>query len=206
MKTERKDRIYDLYFELRWKVEDGKANSYEVKRYHEATRLLQKADIDDGIWGKLEELLNVADTSHKTAVSTQGKVDNYFYYEGGRKAVEYKTNGGRIGALYRMTKPENAFIVYSMDFETRQTYRKDGTPRPTKHYVVAPVILKVSDFLAILEHCNATKVIGHQGKGDDEIAVQGDSAKLAKCLADYPITFDPNYHYTAEDFEDLELF
>lgn len=206
MEQIRKERIYDLYFELAWKVADGKANSYEVKRYHEATRLFEKADIDDGIWGKLEELLNVSATSHKTEVSKQGEVDNYFYYEGSRKPVEYKTNGGRIEALYRLRKPENSFIVYSMDFETRQTYRKDGTPRPTKHYVVEPIILRVSDFLAILEHCNAVKVLEHKGKNDRERAVQGDSAKLAKCLADYPVTFDPNAKYTSADFEDLELF
>ena len=206
MTQERKDRIYDLYFELKWKVEEGKANSYEVKRYNEATRLFKKVDTDDGIWGKLEELLNVSATSHKVEVAKQGATDGYFYLDGTRHAVEYKSNGGRIESLYRLRKPENAYIVYTMDFETRQTYRKDGTPRPTKHYMVAPIILKVSDFLAVLEHCNAVKVIEHKGKNDRERAVQGDSAKLAKCLADYPVTFDPNYRYESSDFEDLELF
>lgn len=200
-----KQLVVSLYKALEEKVNNGNATPTELNRYIVATFILSN-EADSGRWGKAFEVLNVSDTSHKVTVSSQGKIDGYFYLDGKRKAVEYKTNGGRIGALYRMTKPENAYIIYSMDFETRQTYRKDGTPRDTKHYVVAPVILKVSDFLAILEHCNATKVIGHQGKGDDEIAVQGDSAKLAKCLADYPITFDPNYRYTSEDFEDLALW
>lgn len=200
-----KNLVMSLYKALENKVGNGTATPTEFNRYIVATFILSN-EKDSGRWGKAFEVLNVSDTSHKVNVSSQGKIDGYFYLDGKRKPVEYKTNGGRISALYRMTKPENAYIIYSMDFETRQTYRKDGTPRPTKHYVVAPIILKVSDFLAILEHCNATKVIGHAGKGDDEIAVQGDSAKLAKCLAEYPITFDPNYRYTAEDFEDIELF
>ena len=197
--------VISLYKALENKVESGTATSTELNRYIVATFILSN-EADSGRWGKAFEVLNVSDTAHKVNVAAQGKVDGYFYLDGNRKAVEYKTNGGRISSLYRMTKPENAYIVYSMDFETRQTFRKDGTPRPTKHYVVAPIILKVSDFLAILEHCNATKVIGHKGKGDDEVAIQGDSAKLAKCLAEYPVTFDPNYRYESSDFEELELF
>ena len=200
-----KNLVISLYKALEAKVNDGTATPTELNRYIVVTFILSN-EKDSGRWGKAFEILNVSDTAHKVNVSAQGKVDGYFYIDGTRKPVEYKTNGGRIGSLYNLRKPENAYIIYSMDFETRQTYRKDGTPRPTKHYIVAPVILKVSDFLAILEHCNATKVIGHQGKDDFEIAIQGDSAKLAKCLADYPITFDPNYRYTSEDFEDLELF
>lgn len=197
--------VIEAIEKLRTKVEAGIATPTEVKRLVNAEVILSD-ERDCGRWGKAAEVLNVSDTARKVSVAKQGKVDGYFYLDGKRKAVEHKTNGGRIGALYRLAKPEKAFIVYAMDFETRQTFKKDGTPRPTKHYVVPAVILKVSDFLAILEHCNATKVIGHKGKGDDEVAIQGDSAKLAKCLADYPITFDPNYHYTSEDFEDIELF
>lgn len=200
-----KNLVISLYKALESKVESGTATLTELNRYIVVTFILSN-EADSGRWGKAFEVLNVSDTSRKVTVAAQGKIDGYFYLDGKRKAVEYKTNGGRIGNLYNLRKPESAYIIYSMDFETRQTYRKDGTPRPTKHYQVAPVILKVSDFLAILEHCNATKVIGHAGKGDDEVAVQGDSAKLAKCLADYPITFDPNYHYTSEDFEDLALW
>lgn len=191
--------------ELNAKISNGTATLIETRRFNNAMSILSNEN-DSGRWGKAFEMLNVSATARKVYVAAQGKTDGYFYYNDKRVAVEYKTNGGRIGNLYKLSKPENAFIIYSMDFETRQTFRKDGTPRPTKHYQVAPVILKVSDFLAILEHCNATKVIGHQGKGDDEVAIQGDSAKLAKCLAEYPITFNPDYHYTTEDFEDLELW
>lgn len=191
--------------ELTAKVENGTANKSEKTRLVQALRILNN-EADDGRWGKAFELLNVSLSARKSYVAKQGKVDGYFYFDGKRTPVEYKTNGGRIESLYRLAKPENAFIIYSMDFVTRQTYRKDGTPRDTKHYVVAPRIFKVSDFLAILEHCNATKVIGHAGKGDEEIAIQGDSAKLAKCLDLYPITFEPDIEYQPEDFEELELW
>lgn len=200
-----KQTVETKLFALRAKVASGKATKAEIARLANVERILSNLK-DLARNNKAFEILNVSDTARKEDLAPQGKTDGYFYLDGKRKAVEYKTNGGRIGSLYRLSKPENAYIVYSMDFETRQTFRKDGTPRPTKHYVVAPIILKVSDFLAILDHCNATKVIGHADKDDSEIAVQGDSAKLAKCLADYPITFDPNYHYTSEDFEELTLW
>lgn len=197
--------VVEAIEKLRTKVEAGIATPTEVKRLVNAEVILSD-ERDCGRWGKAAEVLMVSDTARKVAVARQGKIDGYFNFEGKRKAVEYKTNGGRIGALYRLRKPEKAFIIYAMDFETRQTFRKDGTPRPTKHYVVPAVILKVSDFLAILEHCNATKVIGHKGKGDDEIAIQGDSVKLAKCLLQYPIVFDALEDYTEADFENLILW
>ena len=200
-----KNKVIAKVNELTAKVKNGKATKTETERLNAVLVILANPN-DSGRWGKAFEMLFVSDTARKTYVAAQGKVDGYFYLDGERKAVEYKTNGGRIGSLYKLRKPESAYIVYSMDFETRQTYKKDGTPRPTKHYVVEPIILKVSDFLAILEHCGATKVIGHEGKDDYEVAVQGDSAKLAKCLAEYPIAYDPNARYTSEDFEDLELF
>lgn len=200
-----KKKIAFLLKVLATKIEGGKATKAEVDRYANATRVLSN-EVDCGRYGKAFELLNVSAKARKAHVSAQGKVDGYFYLDGKRHAVEYKSNGGRIEALYRLRKPEDAYIVYTMDFETRQTYKKDGTPRPTKHYEVEPIIMRVSDFLAVLEHCNAVKTLEHKGKGDRERAVQGDSAKLAKVLADYPITYDPDYNYTAEDFEDIELW
>lgn len=190
---------------LRIKVNNGTATTIEKRRFNNAMSLLSN-EKDDGRWGKAFEMLFVSDNARKTYVAAQGKADGYMNYNGKRIAVEYKTNGGRIQSLYDLKKPENHFIIYSMDFETRQTYKKDGSPRATKHYTVEPVVLKVSDFLAILEHCKATKVIEHKGKNDREVAIQGDSVKLAKCLADYPIAYEPDTNYTPDDFEELELW
>lgn len=200
-----KNLVMRLLNDLLEKVSNGTASAAERTRLNNALNILNNK-ADDGRFGKAFELLNVSVKARKSYVAKQGKADGYFFYNGGRHAVEYKTNGGRIESLYRLKKPENSFIIYSMDFTTRQTYRKDGTPREVKHYVVAPRILKVSDFLKIIEHCNAVKVIGHEDKNDSERAVQGDSVKLAKCLDLYPIMFEPELEYQPEDFEELELW
>ena len=200
-----KTMVIDLYNALGNAVLAGTATPTECERFRNATAILANK-ADPSRVNKAFEVLNVSDTARKTDLAPKGAIDGYFYLDNKRVAVEYKTNGGRIESLYRLRKPENAFIIYSMDFETRQTFRKDGTPRPTKHYKVAPIILKVSDFLAILEHCNAVKVLEHKGKGDRERAIQGDSVKLAKVLGEYPIAFNPNAKYTEADFEDIELW
>ena len=191
--------------ELRAKVASGKATKAEVARLANVEAILAN-ETDLARDNKAFEVLNVSDSARKEDLAPQGATDGYFYLDGTRHAVEYKSNGGRIEALYRLRKPENAYIVYTMDFTTRQTFKKDGTPREVKHYVVAPIVMKVSDFLKVVEYCHAVKVLEHKGKGDRERAVQGDSVKLAKVLGEYPITFDPNYRYSSEDFEDLELF
>lgn len=200
-----KKLVLNLLNSLRVKIELGLANATEIRRFNRAMSILSN-EADDGRWGKAFEILNVGSTSRKVDVAKQGKVDGYFNLDGKRHAVEYKTNGGRIGNLCKLAKPESAYIVYSMDFETRVTYRKDGTARPTKHYVLAPVVMRVSDFLKVLEHTKAYKTIGHREKNDYEVAVQGDSVKLYKVLSEYPITFHPDTKYTTEDFEDIELW
>lgn len=200
-----KELVIAEFEDLEFDVLAGYATPTQVVQYTNVKAILDNV-ADPSRYNKAFEVLHVSDKARKTDLAPQGAIDGYFYYNGSRHAVEYKTNGGRIESLYRLRKPENAFIIYSMDFETRVTYRKDGTARPTKHYKVAPIILKVSDFLAILEHCNAVKVLEHKGKGDRERAVQGDSVKLAKCLADYPIAYNPNAKYTTADFEDIELW
>lgn len=200
-----KKLVLNLLNSLRVKIEMDIATPTEERRFNRAMSILAN-EADDGRWGKAFEILNVGSTSRKVDVAKQGKVDGYFNLNGKRHAVEYKTNGGRIGSLYKLAKPEASFIVYSMDFETRTTYRKDGTARPTKHYVLAPVVMKVSDFLKVLEHTKAYKTIGHREKNDYEVAVQGDSVKLYKVLSEYPITFHPDTMYLTEDFEDIELW
>jgi len=199
-------KVMTLYLAL---LEKENKNAYEIARLTKIDNMLssENAVNDSGINGKIFEILTVKETSHKKAVASQNKNDGYFTFNGKSVPVEKKTNGGRIGNLF--TKNGNikqGFIVYSMCFDTRQTYKKDGTPRPTKHYETEDLIFTYADFIAILEHCNATKVISHKGQNDSEIAVQGDSVKLYKVLSEYPIVFNPEYKYTNEDFENLELW
>lgn len=180
-----------------------KPTKWERDRLAQAKRIIAN-EKDDGRWGKLFELLFVGDTAHKTGVAAQGKIDGYFWLNGKRHKVEYKTNGGRIGGLLKMTKPDTEYIIYIMDFTTRTYEKKDGSMGGGKHYTSHACIFKVSDFLKLVDHLNATKVL--TAKGIKEPAVQGDSAKLCKTLWDYPVEFNPDNRYTTEDFEDLELW
>ena len=180
-----------------------KPTKWERDRLAEAKRIIAN-ERDDGRWGKLFEILFVGETSHKRKVSSQGKVDNYFWLNGKRHKVEYKTNGGRIGGLLTKIKPDTEYIVYVMDFVTRTYEKKDGSMGGGKHYTCNAVVMTVADFLKLLDHLNATKVL--TAKGIKEPAVQGDSVKLCKTLWDYPVEFNPDNRYTTEDFEDLELW
>ena len=180
-----------------------KPTKWERDRLAQAKRYIAN-EKDDGRWGKLFELLFVGETSHKNAVAKQGKIDGYFWLNGKRHKVEYKTNGGRIGGLLRMIKPDTEFIIYIMDFTTRTYTLKNGSIGGGKHYTSHACIFKVSDFLALVDHLNATKVLTKDGI--KEPAVQGDSAKLCKALWDYPVEFNPDNNYTEADFEELELW
>ena len=180
-----------------------KPTKWELYRLAEARRIIAN-ERDDGRYGRLFELLFVGDTSHKTKVAKQGKVDGYFWLNGKRHKVEYKTNGGRIGSLLRKISPDTEYIIYIMDFTTRTYAKKDGSIGGGKHYTSAACIFTVADFLKLLDHLNATKVLTKDGI--KEPAVQGDSAKLCKALWDYPIEFNPDNRYTSEDFEELTLW
>ena len=180
-----------------------KPTKWERDRLAEARRIISN-ERDDGRWGKLFELLFVGDTAHKTGVAKQGKIDGYFWLNGKRHKVEYKTNGGRIGGLLKMIKPDTEYIIYIMEFTTATYPLKNGSIGGGKHYASRACIFKVSDFLKLLDHLNATKVL--TAKGIKEAAVQGDSVKLCKNLWDYPVEFNPDNHYTTDDFEELELW
>jgi len=180
-----------------------KPTKWEQYRLATAKRIISN-ERDDGRFGKLFELLFVGDTSHKSKVAKQGKIDGYFWLNGKRHKVEYKTNGGRIGGLLRMVKPDTEYIIYIMDFTTRTYTNKDGSIGGGKHYTSRACIFKVSDFLKLLDHLNATKTLTKEGI--KEPAVQGDSAKLCKNLWDYPVEFNPDNRYTTDDFEELELW
>lgn len=188
---------------IRQKMENNPSKQ-DLARIAKAMEILENME-DDGRYGKAFELLAATSKSTKKTVARQGKVDIYFQFEGGRKPAEVKTNGGRIGNLYHLRKPENAYIIYQMAFTTRTYVKKDGTLGGGKNCQTEPLIFKVSDFLQLLTECKATKVIGHKGQNDSEIAIQGDSMKLYKRLLDYPIVYSPENNYTADDFDGLEI-
>jgi hypothetical protein len=178
-----------------------KPTKWEQYRLAEARRIIAN-ERDDGRFGKLFELLFVGETSHKSKVAKQGKVDGYFWLDGKRHKVEYKTNGGRIGGLLRKISPDTEYIIYIMEFTTATYPLKSGKIGGGKHYASVACIFKVSDFLKLLDHLNATKML----TAPVEKAVQGDSVKLCKHLWEYPLEFNPDNRYTTDDFEDIELW
>ena len=144
-------------------------------------RLARGEACDSGIAGKVRELLRRDSTSRINRVQAQGKNDAYISIEGRRYPLEVKSNGGRIGSLYKSKAPDTHFIVYELDlFIKAGKPRKDGTCKPEEHRQACKV-MTVRQFLELIEETKACKVIGHN-ESDQELAVQADSKKLYKAL------------------------
>ena len=186
-------------------LNNPKATATQKKRANKALGYLANPK-DDGRYGKALETLFVSKKSRKTECASKGKIDNYFYFNGKRYPIEYKTNGGRIGHLYEEKHPEKAFIMYALTYTVPERERKDGSIAGGETRIISPIIMTVKDFLAVIEKCHAYKFPEHSGKGDREKAVAVSSKKMYNVLKEYCIPFHPDNHYTSDDFEDIELF
>lgn len=207
----------NLFRELKAKIYNGTATKGEITRYnkvillvnHEIARVINGEPKNCGLNGCIYEILTSKDTSRKNRVASQGKADGYFTFNGKRVPVELKTNGGRIGSLYRKDgTPRAGFIVYNMCFDTRSKKKDKATGemvKSSKHCQTESLIFKIEDFINLLEDCKAIKMLGHADKNDREPAIVGDSMKLYKRLLDYPLVYNPQAKYTSEDFEELEI-
>ncbi len=144
-------------------------------------RAHQGMPTDDGLAGKVAELLSHDSDSTIMRVQKQGAVDLYLIIDGKRVKAEYKTNGGRIENLYNIRRPEATYIVYDLDFKPADRKRKDGSivvSEPRR----ACKVMTVASFLNIVEECKAVKIASHAGKNDAERAVQCSSKKLYEAL------------------------
>lgn len=146
---------------------------------------------DDGAFGRIMELASHTEKSRKTRVSKQGEKDTSIkmLVNGKTRYVpaEVKTNGGRIEGLYASNAPK--FIIYSMSVcNSLATYNTTKKVFPT------------AIFLEMLETLNAIK--STNGK-NPERAIQAVSKKLYNAVSDWPIEYNPNATYTADDFEGL---
>ena len=182
-----------------------KLNKTEKERLMNARKYLSNM-ADDGRMGKAFEALFVNKKSRKKKCSAQGKIDNYFNFNGKRYPVEYKINGGRIESLYDIRKPENAFIVYALEYTVPERTKKDGSKSGGESRIISPIIMTVKDFLTVIDTLHAFKYLEHTDKNDREKAVAPSSKKMFEVLANYPIAFDPNANYTSDDFDGIELF
>lgn len=181
-------------------------SNYDVKRAEKAKKLIQldmmKSELgfanDSGLAGKVAEILSHDSDSTITRVQKQGATDVYIIMDGTRTKCEYKTNGGRIESLYRLRKPESSYIVYELDFTPADRTRKDGSiVKGQRRYVKK--LMRVSDFLSIIEDTKAVKVTSHKGQNDAERAVQCSSKKLYEALINGNfVDYDRNKTYLSD--------
>ena len=182
-----------------------KPTKTELKRVTKALNYLSNPN-DDGRYGKALEALFVSKSSRKTACAAQGKIDNYFWLNGKRYPIEYKTNGGRIEHLYSVANPERKYIMYALTYRVPVRERKDGSIAGGELRVINPIVMTVKDFLEVIEKCHAYKFPSHADKNDKEKAVAVSSKKMYEVLKNYPIPFHPDTRYTSDDFDAIELF
>ena len=159
---------------------------------------------DDGRFGRIDELISVKPTSRKTRVSKQGKTDITIRFNNGikvvNKAVERKTNGGRIEDLIQaLEKGNDKFIAYKLDYTVKHTL-KNGTIK--EEIRKADILALFSQFYNMLEEVGAIK---WTNGNNNERAVQVSSKKMFSRLLDWVIPFDVNSVYSMDDFEGLEM-
>lgn len=188
-------------------IKSFKANTTNDKKRLDKAADLLFADItntdlgfkaDSGLAGKVAEILGHDSDSTITRVQKQGATDLYVIIDGKRTKCEYKTNGGRIESLYRVRKPEASYVVYELDFTPAPRKLKDGTIVYSERRYVKK-LMKVSDFLGIIEDTKAVKIASHKGQGDAERAVQCSSKKLYQALINGNFTdYDRNKTYQSD--------
>lgn len=88
-----------------------------------------------------------------------------------------------------------------MNFTQKHKAGKN-TPAREEKRVINPVLIPTQIFLAALDFFKATK--STNGRNPEE-AIQVSSKKFYEWLKEWPIPYEPNNHYTAEDFEGLGL-
>jgi len=155
---------------------------YDAKRLEVAKELLRRDaqrtlngfNADSGLYGKVFELLMRKPNSTVTWVQGQNKSDYITRINGTTTHCEVKTNCGRIGDFYKSDKSTSKYVIYSMCMEKVAKHeRKDGT-RDIKRWHIEPIIMRMSDFLNILETTKAVKYIWHDNsiKSDREEAIK----------------------------------
>ena len=158
-------------------VSDYDAKRLEVAKEllkRDAQRTLNGFNADSGLYGKVFELLMRKPNSTVTWVQGQNKSDYITHINGTTTHCEVKTNCGRIGDFYKTDKSNSKYVIYSMCMEKVAKHeRKDGT-RDIKRWHIEPIIMRMSDFLNILETTKAVKYIWHDNsiKSDREEAIK----------------------------------
>ena len=186
---------------------DEKRKAYAIEKLKRDISLTTNGkNGDDGLYGKVFELFSHAPSSTICTFRRQGINDCYIVVDGKRKKAEVKTNSGRIGNLYKMNKREREarYIIYTICRikPAGKHVRKDGTTAPAEEWYLPPIILKISDFLEIVEQYDAISIVGHENyiEDDSEPNVRGDKAKFYKALLNRKSAYYERFAtYTADE-------
>lgn len=168
---------------------DAKRKAYAIEKLKRDIELSANGEsTDDGLYGKVFELFSHTPNSTITTFRRQGVNDCYITVDGKRKKAEVKTNCGRIGNLYAMSRREREarYIIYTIcRIKPAGTHvKKDGTTAPAEEWYLPPIVMTIADFLDIVAQYKATTIIGHENyiESDFEPNVRGDKAKFYKAL------------------------
>lgn len=145
-----------------------------------------KKGIDSGAFGKALELELTPCHSHKTSVAGHNTADNYFYLDGKKTDIEVKSNGGRIGALLKITNPENSYIVYRLHLCNSTTGHR--------MIDISPRIMTVARFIEILQTAGAIRA----NSKDKEPCIQVAKRTLWR-LIEQETEYIVNRRYTKEE-------
>ena len=143
---------------------DAKRKAYAIEKLKRDIELSTSGDsTDDGLYGKVFELFSHTPNSTITTFRRQGVNDCYITVDGKRKKAEVKTNCGRIGNLYAMSRREREarYIIYTIcRVKPAGTHvKKDGTTAPAEEWYLPPIIMKISDFDKTINDHSAFKAL-----------------------------------------------
>ncbi len=184
-------------FEVKTKEDERRKTNAERRFYNDVQRTLKGLKGSSGINGEVREILKGHDSKSRIYDKrSQNKNDCYALINGRRVKCEYKTNGGRIGDYYKMNKAQRraTFVIYDLDWYSQKRTLKDGSPAPRKH-IQKCKIMRISEFLEMLEECNAIRTIGHIELDDFEASIKDSNSKMHKAL-DRFTDYHVNVNYT----------
>ena len=187
-------------------------SEYDAKRLEVAKALLQRdaqrqlsgLNCDSGLYGKVFELLMRKPNSKVVRVQEPNRSDYITRINGTTTHCEVKTNCGRVGSFYESRNNATKYIIYGMCMEKVAKHeRKDGT-RDIKRWKIEPIIMRMTDFLEILESTKATKYIEHKDAiiSDRELAIKQWYTPFYEALKAYDATpYNRLGNYKASDIK-----
>lgn len=176
------DAFISEFFYIEETINFNPITTKDFKRENIALKMYVKGRFagDDGIQGKIIEVLSCVPKSNKKTVAKQGKNDFTIRIDGKLTPCERKINGGRIDGI------KTKYIVYSIDINNSL-----GT------CYIPPKVIKTETFISTLYELKAVKTIRHNGTVDG-VGIQVSNRKLWHWLASQ-IDFDRTKDYNSFD-------